>query len=106
KEAEATNIWECNMGIMPKHHYDFEKGDIEALKAKMQEPVGSGPYVMENYEPKQFIEFSSNPDYFLGEAKVPNMILKFITPETEIQEIEKGTLDVILGATTTPENKE
>lgn len=106
KEAESTNIWECNMGIMPKHYYDFEKGDIDALKAKMQEPLGSGPYILENYEPKQFIEYTANEDYFLGAPKIENLILKFIKSETEIQEAEKGTVDIVLQAVTTPENKE
>jgi len=106
KEAESTNLLECNYGIMPKHYYDFEKGDIDAIKAKMQDPMGSGPYAMTNYEEKQFIEFEANKEHFLGEPKIPNMLIKFTTAETEIQELEKGTIDVVLGATTTPENKE
>ncbi|GFN36516.1 peptide-binding protein [Tepidimicrobium xylanilyticum] len=105
-EGLATNIWNFAIGIMPKHIYGFEKGDIETAKAKMLEPLGSGPYKLVKFEPKQYVEFERNEDYFLGAPKVPKLILKFTTPETYMSELEKGTIDVQLAAATNNENKE
>ena len=77
---------------MPKHVYEFEKGDIDAIKAKMTEPVGSGPFIFEKYEPKQFVEFKANEDYFLGLTKISKLILKFTNVETQFSELEKEQL--------------
>ncbi len=60
------------MSIMPKHH-GFEKGDIEALKAKMHDPLGSGGYKFVHYEPGQYVELTRNEDYFLGTPKIENI---------------------------------
>jgi peptide/nickel transport system substrate-binding protein len=38
QEALSTNIWDCGMAILPKHIYDFEKGDTASLKQKMSDP--------------------------------------------------------------------
>ena len=102
----STNIWNFSFGIMPKHVYEFEKGDIEAIKAKMNKPVGSGPFILEKYEPKQYVEFNTNKDYFLGAAKFEKLILKFTNPETQFSELEKGTTDIQLAVASKGENKE
>lgn len=106
KEVEATNIDYLTMFIMPEHHYGFEKGDIETLKSKMLDPLGSGGYKYVGYEPAQYVELEANPDYFLGEPKIKNLILKFVTPDTMMAELETGAVDVLEGVTNTVENFE
>lgn len=106
QEALVTNIWDCGMAILPKHIYDFEKGDTASLKKKMSDPVGSGPYILKKFEPKQYVEFEANPNYFLGAPKVPHLIMKFTTAETQMSELEKGTIDVQLRVPAKAENKE
>lgn len=106
KEAEATNLGYCGMGIMPKHHYGFEKGDIETLKSKMLDPLGSGGYKFVAYEPGQYVEFEANADYFLGSPKIPHVIIKFVTPDTMMAELETGAVDVLDAVTNTAENLE
>ncbi|NLW41047.1 MAG: peptide ABC transporter [Tissierellia bacterium] len=106
KEPRVSNFLYCGMSIMPKHHYEFEKGDIEALKAKMHDPLGSGGYKFVHYEPGQYVELTRNEDYFLGTPKIENIILKFTTAETYMAELEKGTIDVQNSVTNTVENAE
>ncbi len=48
KEADCNNILELWYGNNAKTYYGFEKGDIETLKAKMLEPLGSGGYKFVN----------------------------------------------------------
>jgi peptide/nickel transport system substrate-binding protein len=105
-EAMVTNVYNCQMPIMPKHYYGFEKGDIPKLKTLMQKPLGSGKYIFVKYAPKQYIEFKANPDYFDGAPKIPKLIMKFTTSETMMQELEKGTIDIQLALPPNPENKE
>ncbi|NLW22956.1 MAG: peptide ABC transporter [Tissierellia bacterium] len=106
KEPLVVNFEYCGMPIMPKHHYGFEKGDIDSLKAKMQDPLGSGGYQLVAYEPGQYVELKRNENYFLGTPKIENIILKFTTPETYMAELEKGTIDVQNSVTNTVENAE
>ena len=106
-EALATHIWDCSFAIMPKHAFpDYTKGNIDVIKAQMQTPIGSGAYTLEKFEPKQYVEFKANPDYFLGAPKAEKMIYKFTTAETSMSEIEKGTIDVQLAVPPKAENKE
>ncbi|HSH35189.1 ABC transporter substrate-binding protein [Schnuerera sp.] len=106
KEVLAVNFEYCGMAIMPKHHYGFEKGDIDALKAKMQDPLGSGGFTFEHLEPSQYVELKANKDYFLGAPKFENLILKFTTSETMLAELEKGTIDIQDSVSNTVENLE
>ncbi|WP_159436078.1 peptide-binding protein [Anaerosalibacter sp. Marseille-P3206] len=106
-EALTTHIWDCSFAIMPKHAFpEYKKGNVEAIKEQMQTPMGSGPFVLEKFEPKQYIEFKANPDYFMGAAKVDKIIFKFTTGETSMSEIEKGTIDVQIQVPPKGENKE
>ncbi|NLL70223.1 MAG: peptide ABC transporter [Epulopiscium sp.] len=97
-EAKADNITKFDMGIMPEHHYAIEKGNIQAIKDKMQafDLVGSGAYKFKKFEPKQFVELEANPDHFRGEPKIKNLITKFTTAETSLQELAAGSIDVQL----------
>jgi len=106
KEELAINLSNCSMPIMPKHYYGFEKGDIETLKSKMLEPLGSGGYKFVEFEPGQYVQFEANPDYFLGSPKIKNMIVKFVTPDTQMAELETGSVDVLDSVTNTQENLE
>lgn len=72
----------------------------------MNEPMGSGPYILEKYEPKQYVEFKANEDYFLEAPKVSKLILKFTNVETQFSELEKGTVDIQLAVASKGENKE
>lgn len=109
KEAAATNIDQLATGIMPAHYYTFEKGNTKDLRDRMAtyDFMGSGPYKMVKYEPKQFVEFKVNENYTNGEgAKIENLIIKVVTPETMFAELQKGTVDVLLQVPTKNENLE
>lgn len=45
------------------------------------EPVGSGPFVVDNYTPEDTLSLSPNPDYWDGTPKIDHLDLQFI-PET------------------------
>lgn len=65
-----------NIFIMPKHLYenveDFENNDVNVT------PVGTGPYVMSQYEAGSYVKFDKNSDYFLGAPKIDTVIFRVI----------------------------
>ena len=66
--------------IMAKHIYE---GD-ETLdnNPKNATPVGTGPFVLDEYVAGQYMKFKANKNYFLGEPKVETLILQFINDQT------------------------
>ncbi|MHC1750249.1 MAG: ABC transporter substrate-binding protein [Cellulosilyticaceae bacterium] len=110
KEPSAGNLNVISgTGIMPADHYAYEKGNTKQLRDKMVafDIVGSGPYKLKKFVPKQYVEFTRNENYGNGDpAKIENIIVKTVTPETQLAELEKGTVDVVLRVPTRAENLE
>lgn len=60
-------------------------------------PVGTGPYVVSEYEPDQRIVLSRYEGYWGGAAAIPQVIVRNIPdPGTLVLELEAGTVDLIL----------
>ncbi|MGL4654502.1 MAG: peptide-binding protein [Sarcina sp.] len=107
KEVNAAGIWNFQMGIMPKSVYGFEKGKIQPLKDKLAEPtVGAGPYKFVHFKPGEEVKFEKNPDYFLGEPKIPYIVMKVSNAATVIQELVSGNIDIETQVGARPENIE
>lgn len=95
KKPRATTIYDLGgIGIMPKHVYNFEKGNFQAVKDKFQMPLGSGAYVFKRIVPSQEIDFERNPNYFKGEPKIKNIIYKVTNANTSVQELTSGNVDI------------
>ena len=81
-------------GIMPESVYKFEKGNFQAVKDKLLEPVGSGAYKFVHFKPGQEVKFEKNPDYWKGEPKIPYIVMKVTNAQTLLQELMAGTVDI------------
>lgn len=107
KEINAAAIWNFEIGVIPESVYGFEKGNIESYKAKLAQPVGSGPYKFVHFKPGQEVKFEKNADYFEGEPKIPNIVMKVTNANTVIQELVSGSVDIEgKGLSAKPENIE
>ena len=69
-----------------------------------QDPVGTGPFTLNEIVPDQFISFDANPDYYLGRPKLDQLFYKQITVDTALAQLESGELDAVFnaGATNLP----
>lgn len=85
----------ANVFIMPKHIYEKET-DIENSPLNAQ-PVGTGPYVLSEYKPGEYVKFTANKDYFLGAPKVDTVIFKIITDaNTGKLALQKGEVNALV----------
>ena len=78
--------------IMPKHIYE---GD-EALdnNPKNQTPVGTGPYIWDEYRPGEYLQLKANPNYFLGAPKIGTIILQFVSDSSSaLLALRSGQID-------------
>ncbi len=56
--------------IVPKHIWEPIAPDGEAVTSyEALDGVGSGPFVIEQYEPEQFVRMRANPNYWQGRAR-------------------------------------
>lgn len=59
-------------------------------------PIGTGPYLLESYEPKQQITVVRNPDYWGDAPRVDKMTFRFIADDNvRMLALQNGEVDVI-----------
>jgi peptide/nickel transport system substrate-binding protein len=79
--------------LLPKHVW----GKMNAAKrAKYDglDGVGSGPFVLEEFEKGQFARFRANPNYYGGKPAVDRVVLrKFNNPDAMVAALRTGELD-------------
>lgn len=81
-------IWPYTMavvGIVPEHAYGETYG---------QNPVGSGPYVMKQWDQGQQVIFEANPDYYGEEPKMKKVTVLFMEEDAALTAAMAGQVDV------------
>ncbi|WP_031314252.1 ABC transporter substrate-binding protein [Caldanaerobacter subterraneus] len=91
----GTSLSDLGIPVIPKHYYgkDFKKGNLDGVKALMQKPLGSGPYVFDKFVPGQEVRLVANENYWKGAPKIKNLIFKTTTDETAVQMLQAGETD-------------
>lgn len=79
--------------IAPKHIWSqVEKIDV----AQNFNPVGSGPFMVKEYQPRAYLHLVKNPNYWQGPARVDEVVLQiFANPDAQVVALKKGELDLI-----------
>lgn len=72
-----TNVADWHGGYIICKKAAQELGD----KYKTQ-PIGSGPFQFDLYQPKQNVTLSANPDYFRGKPKLDQVVWSYIPDDT------------------------
>jgi peptide/nickel transport system substrate-binding protein len=78
--------------VLPKAY--FEKVGKEGFEKK---PVGSGPYMVEEFVAGSHMKLKAFADYFGGKPAFETVIVKFVTdPSARIAEVESGRSDMTM----------
>ncbi|WP_158972088.1 ABC transporter substrate-binding protein [Chachezhania sediminis] len=76
--------------VLPKDYYE-EVGAEGFEKA----PIGSGPYMVDAFEPGAFVRLKAFPDYWGGAPEYETVTIKFVTdPASRVAEVESGNSDI------------
>ena len=76
--------------VMPKEY--FTKVGAEGFEAK---PIGTGPYLVDQFERNAFVRLKANPNYWGGKPAFNTVVYKFVPDATSrVAEIESGSSDV------------
>lgn len=82
------SIWPYTMavvGILPEHAYDETYG---------QNPVGSGRYVLKQWDKGQQIIFEANPEYYGEAPKIKKVTVLFMEEDAALAAAMAGDVDV------------
>ncbi|MDE6213826.1 MAG: ABC transporter substrate-binding protein, partial [Lachnospiraceae bacterium] len=82
------------MPVLPKH---LLEGEDMQESAFFRNPVGTGPYRLENWEAGQAIVLAKNETYFRGAPHIDRVIFKIVTDDNaKAVQMESGELDLAL----------
>lgn len=98
-EALRVNFENCAYQILPRHYYgaSYKLGDTAGVAAITRDPLGSGPYLVEKFQEKEFVSLTRNEN-FVGEGyQTKDIILKFVDMTTDIVELTTGNVDLLVG---------
>ncbi|HEK9103852.1 TPA: nickel ABC transporter, nickel/metallophore periplasmic binding protein [Bacillus pseudomycoides] len=65
---------------------------------RVKKPIGTGPWMLEEYKKDEYAVFTRNPNYWGKSPKIEKIVIKTIPDaETRVLAFEKGELDLIYG---------
>lgn len=78
--------------VLPEHIWASQS----AVEYENPEMVGTGPFILKENKPNEFMRFAVNKDYHHGRAKVDEVIFQiFSSPDVLVQAIKTGQVDMI-----------
>lgn len=82
------------MPILPEHVYG--QGDIQSNPANLK-PVGSGPFVFEEYKQGEYYKLKKNPNFFIkGRPYLDEVIVQIIgDPTSMVLSMRRGDIDLV-----------
>ncbi|MDR1206551.1 MAG: ABC transporter substrate-binding protein [Peptococcaceae bacterium] len=78
--------------ILPRAYYG--KANYSDFSALNLTPVGTGPYVFNQYVPDQYIELDKNAGYWQTEPKIDKVIYQCISNDSNIPSLINGSADL------------
>lgn len=80
---------------MPKHIFkDIPVADIEESDEVRKNPIGFGPFKVDNIVPGESVVYTKNDDYWRGEPNLDKVTLQVIDPDTVVQALKEGKVDM------------
>ena len=97
-DAFRTNLENCLMPAIPRHLYpDYTQGNTSSLEANVNNPIGSGPYMLKEFKGKEYAVLTKNPNYSGTGYEIQNIIMKFVDTTTDITSLTTGEVSMLLG---------
>jgi peptide/nickel transport system substrate-binding protein len=89
--ADPAFYDKLQIGILPEHLLAGKDLKNASFNRK---PVGTGPYVVTEFQPGGRIVYEANPSYFRGSPKIKRLVFTAVEDENaRVALLEKGTID-------------
>jgi peptide/nickel transport system substrate-binding protein len=95
REDNITNV--ALIGIVSEASYpDYELGNEKGLQDQNQTPIGTGPYVLNEWGGTDAV-LVKNEKYWGEGYEIPRVIMKEVEMTTEFEELRNNSIDVLPG---------
>jgi len=92
--ASPVNVEFFNFGIMSKDYYAHD--DWDGFLSKLSQPMGSGPFTLTEYAPKQWVRLARNEGYWdaSNPPRLDGILIQDIPEETMLAALQTGQVDL------------
>lgn len=91
----AGGIWAY---AMPKHIFkDIPVADMSSSDEVRKNPIGMGPFKVESVVSGESVVYKKNEDYWRGEPKLDEVVLKVVDPSVVANELSSGKIHLTDG---------
>lgn len=96
-EVDATFLNKIGgRSIIPKHIWgEIPFAEWEKKTELLNNPVGSGPYMLTKYNSGESVELKAFEDYFEGAPKIETFVLKVVNGDAIAAELSSGNIDIV-----------
>lgn len=89
----AGGVWPY---AMPKHVFEgIEVADMSESDEIRKNPIGMGPFKVESITPGESVTYTKFEDYWQGEPKLDEVVLRVIDPTVVANELKSGNIDTV-----------
>jgi peptide/nickel transport system substrate-binding protein len=82
--------------IYPSEWLEANLGDTNRTSEGLEKPIGTGPYMVSEWNRGDSLTFTTNPDYWGEAPKVDTLVLRWSTESAQrLLELQSGTVDGI-----------
>jgi peptide/nickel transport system substrate-binding protein len=83
-------------GIYPSEWLEATAGDESRTSEGLERPIGTGPYVLSEWNRGESITFTANPDYWGDAPEAETLVFRWSTESAQrLLELQSGTIDGI-----------
>ncbi|GDY28495.1 peptide ABC transporter substrate-binding protein [Gandjariella thermophila] len=94
KTPQATML-ALDVPIVPEHVWS-KVTDLAGYANDTTPVVGSGPFVLADYKPNQYIKLTANKKYWRGPAKIDELdFVSYKNADAAVQALRKGEVDLV-----------
>ncbi len=93
EKGRSGILEDLNILVLPKHYYQYE--EFDELKRMAERPLGSGPFVLQEFTPGAKVKLEKNCGYFLGSPKLDEIHFQKAAVEDLEQSLLSGEADII-----------
>ncbi|KEI44878.1 ABC transporter substrate-binding protein [Saccharopolyspora rectivirgula] len=94
KQPQSTML-AIDAPIVPEHIWS-KVDDVASFPNDQMPVVGSGPFVLTEYEPERYVTLEANPRFWRGAPEVSRLqFVQFKNSDAAVQALRKGDIDVV-----------
>jgi peptide/nickel transport system substrate-binding protein len=88
--------------IVPEHVWSEIPYSVSSSEVAVEQPIGSGPFILRDFGPDTFTRLEANENYWGGVPKIDELIYQYFeNDEAGVAALQSGEIDILLDVSPT-----